>query len=317
MNKTGKGQRAIGYRSKGIYVRALNYSSTVLYRLLPIAFCLLLIGCGGYKEPTLSDTQLKAAEFNQRAESAFKKGSYRRALNLYNEALKINRSIENIDGTAINIVSASAVYRKLGDKESAHKYLDEILNATAVTYRPMHISDAAFLKALLQLDEGKYDSAKDWTDRSLSSCDNPQCQGKIYNIWGRIELLKGDLTSAITYGNKGLSLNKSNEDEAETANSLRLIAEAKAAKGEYSEAIKFYEDALSIDKKLEASRKIAMDLVGIGTTFFKQKMCGDAVKYYQRALSVIEGLGDVQGAKEIVEMINKCSQTSSKNPDKK
>ncbi|HAK89038.1 MAG: hypothetical protein A2077_01740 [Nitrospirae bacterium GWC2_46_6] len=276
-----------------------------------IAFCLLLAGCGGYKEPTLSDAQLKAAEFNQKAESAFKKGSYRRALNLYNEALNINRSMENIDGTAINLINAASAYRKLGDKEKAHKYLDEILNASAVAYRPAHISDAAFLKALLYLDEGKHDTAKDWTDRSLSSCGDSQCQGKIYNLKGRIELLKRDAVSAITYGNKGLSLNKAGGDEAETANSLRLIAEAKAAKSEYTEAIKFYEDAFLIDKKLEAGRKISMDLIGIADMLFKQKMCGDAVKYYQRALSVSKGLGDEEGVKEAAGMIKKCSPDSN------
>ncbi len=321
MNKTGKGQRAIGYKQAIGYKRwaignIFNSSSYRLlplaYRLmLPIAFCLLLIGCGGYKEPTLSDTQLKAAEFNQRAESAFKKGSYKRALNLYNESLKINRSMENIDGTAINLINAASAYRKLGDKENAHKYLDEILNAVAVTYQPPHISDAAFLKAMLYMDEGRYDAAKDWTDRSLSSCSNSQCQGKIYNLRGRIELLKGDAASAITYGNKGLELNKGSEDETETANSLRLLAEARAVKGEYGEAKNLYEDALLIDKKLGAGRKIAMDLMGVGHMLFKQGMCGDAVKYYQRALSVSKGLGDEQGAKDAAGMINKCSPGSN------
>jgi G-protein signaling modulator 2 len=311
MNKTMQ-KIGITKRRKGRRAEDQENERTGKLLLLCCSIALLLLfGCGGYKEPTLSDAQLKAAEFNQKAESAFKKGNYKRALNLYNEALKINRSIEDTDGIAINIINAAAAYRKLGDKEKAHKYLDEMLNSTAVTYRPAHISDAAFLKALLYLDEDKYGAAKNLADRSLSSCGDSQCQGKIYNLMGRIELFKGDPASAITYGNKGLSINKGNGDESETANSLRLLAEAKAAKGQYIEAKNLYEDALLIDKKLEAGRKIAMDLIGIGDMLFKQKMCGDAVKYYRRALSVSKGLGDEEGVKEASGMINKCSPDSN------
>ncbi|MEW6740640.1 MAG: tetratricopeptide repeat protein [Nitrospirota bacterium] len=318
MNKTGKRQWAIGNRLKDFIPNFFGLKPKIAYRLLPIAFCLFLIGCGA-KHPTLSDAHLSAVKLNQRAESSFKNSDYENALRLYNEAIKINRSIENIDGIAINIINIAATYRKLGDKDNAHKQINEILNASPIAYNPIHLSEAAFLKAMLYFDEKNYDKTLEWTDKSLTFCQSSQCSdiGKVYNLKGRAYLEKGDVASAISYGNKGLESNKEDGHKTERANSLRLIANAKLMKGEYEDARKFYEDALSIDKKLEAGRKIAMDLMGIGNTFFKQKMCGDAVKYYQRALSVIEGLGDVQGAKEAVEMINKCSQTSSKNPDKK
>jgi tetratricopeptide (TPR) repeat protein len=266
-----------------------------------------LSGCGA-KHPTLSDTHLSAAKFNQKAESAFKDKDFENALRLYNEALKINRSIENLDGIAINIINMAATYRKLGDKNNAHKQIDEILNTSPIVYNPIHLSEAAFLKTMLYMDENNYDNALEWTDRALTFCQSSQCSdiGKIYNLKGRIYLEKGDTASAITYGNKGLESNKEDGHKTEMANSLRLIADAKLMKGEYEGARKFYEDALSIDKKLEAGKKIAMDLMGIGNTFFKQKMCGDAVRYYQRALSVSSGLGDGEGAKEAAEMINKC-----------
>ncbi len=275
-------------------------------RFFFIAFCLFLMGCGG-KHATLSDAHLTAVKFNQRAESSLKNGDYENALRLYNEALKINRSIENIDGTAINIVNLTAVYRKLSDGENAHKCLDEILNPSPVAYNPLHLSEASFLKAMLYMDEGEYDKALQWADRSLTFCQSSQCSdiGKIYNLKGRIYFEKGDVVSAISYGNKGLESNKEDRHKNEKANSLRLIADAKAMRSEYEDARKSYEDALSIDKTLGLSRKIAMDLIGIGKTFLKEGKTNDALGYFKRALSVSESAGDTDTSESIKKLIDK------------
>jgi tetratricopeptide (TPR) repeat protein len=310
MNKTGNRQWAIGNRLTKCdrqETKGYRIIISIVYRLLPIAYSLFLIGCGA-KHATLSDAHLSAVNLNQKAESSFKNSDYENALMLYNEALKINRSIENIDGIAINIINMAATYRKLGDKDNAHKQIDEILNISPIAYNPVHLSEAAFLKAMLYMDEKNYDRTLEWTDKSLSFCRSSQCSnmGKVYNLKGRAYLEKGDVASAISYGNKGLSLNKSNGNKAETANSLRLIAEAKVAKGEYSEAIKFYEDALSIDKTLGLSRKIAQDLMGMGNTYFKQGDKNSALDYFKRALSVSESAGDKKEIAKTKNMIEKC-----------
>lgn len=305
MNKTGNRQWAIGNRLKDFIPNFFGLKPKITYRLLPIAFCLFLIGCGA-KHPTLSDAHLSAVKLNQRAESSFKNSDYENALRLYNEALKINRSIENIDGIAINIINIAATYRKLGDKDNAHKQIDEILNASPIAYNPLHLSEAAFLKALLYFDEKNYDKALEWTDRALSFCQGLQCNniGKVYNLKGRAYLKKGDIASAISYGYKGLELNRSHENKQEEANSLRILAETRLINGEYAEAKKLYEDALAIDKALGLSRKIAQDLMGIGNTYFKQGNKKDALQYFKRALSVSESAGDKQGIREALEIIN-------------
>ena len=309
MNKTGNRQWAIGNRLKDFIPNFFGLKPKIAYRLLPIAFCLFLIGCGG-KHATLSDAHLTAVKFNQRAESSLKNGDYENALRLYNEALKINRSIENIDGIAINMLNLTATYRKMGDRDSAHKCVNEILNPSPVAYNPSHLSEAAFLKAMLYFDEKNNDKALEWTDRALSFCQSPQCSniGKVYNLKGRAYLEKGDVASAISYGNKGLESNKEDGHKTEKANSLRLIANAKLMKGEYEGARKFYEDALSIDKTLGLSRKIAQDLMGMGNTYFKQGNKNSALDYFKRALSVSESAGDKEEIAKTKNMTEKCLQ---------
>lgn len=300
MNKTGNRQWAMYNRSKFLF---FSFFLLITCHLSLIT----LSGCGA-KHPILSDAHLSAVKFNQRAESSFKNGDYENALRLYNEALKINHSIENIDGIAINIINMAATYRKLGDKNNAHKQIDEILNAPSIAYNPLHLSGAAFLKAMLYSDEKNFDKTLEWTDKSLSFCQGPQCNntGKVYNLKGRAYLEKGDVASAISYGNKGLESNTEDGHKTERANSLRLIADAKLMKGEYEDARKFYEDALSIDKTLGLSRKIAQDLMGIGNTYFKQDNKSSALDYFKRALSVSESAGDKEEIAKTKNMIEKC-----------
>ena len=287
----------------------LNLLLSLCFLLFTIHYSLFLTGCG-HAAPAPSAAHLQAVEFNQRAESAFKKGDYKGALSLYNEALRINRSIENNDGIAINLINLAIVYHRLGDKNNALKHVDEILDTSRITHNALRQSEAAFTKAMIYLEDADYGKASQWAESALSFCKGIECavEGKIYNLKSRIAFLKGDFSSALVYAAKGLDLNEGHKDSEETANSLRLVATAKAKAGEYEGAKKSFENALAIDKTLGSSGKVTMDLMGTGDIFFKQGMLEDALKYYKRALSTSEGAGDKQGIKDASEMIGKCQQ---------
>ncbi|MBI4710546.1 MAG: tetratricopeptide repeat protein [Nitrospirae bacterium] len=295
----------------------LNFSTSQLLNfglLLFTVYCLLFTAAGcGHTPPSLSDVQKQAIEFNQQGESAFKKGHYKRALSSYAEALRLNRSIENTDGIAINLVNMAVVHHKLGDNANARKYADEILDTSRITHHASRYSDAAFIKAMLYLDDRNYGPALEWTERALNFCrDDCRTEGGIYNLKGRIAFLKSDFSSALTYAEKGLELNKKSGDKDEEANSLRLIAGLKAKRGEYEASKKLFEHALSLDKELGAGRKIAMDLTGIGDLFAGQGAFKDAMNYYMRAMSVCENSEDKQCIKDTAATMEKCQQDSGK-----
>lgn len=258
----------------------------------------------------MSDTHLKAVELNRKAESAFKRADYKQALSLYSEALRTDRSIENINGIAINLINIAAVYRETGDRANAHKYIDEISNSGLTTPESSLSSEAALVKASVCADESRYDLAAEWADRALSFCQDKECgtEGKIYNLKARISLLKGDAASALGYGDKGLELNVKQNDNVETANSLRLIAAAKASKGDKDGARKFYEDALAIDKTSGLSKKVIVDLAGIGDILSTKGKNEEALKYYQRALSAAKSEGAEQAVKDLSSKISNLNK---------
>ena len=99
------------------------------------------------------------------------------------------------------------------------------------------------------------------------------------------------------------------DDRQEEANSLRLLADAKAAEKAYGEAADFYREALATDKDMGFSAKIATDLFGIGNALCMQGLQEEARVYFKRAHSVSKSLGDNKGAALAEEMIGKCKKT--------
>jgi tetratricopeptide (TPR) repeat protein len=281
----------------------------VTYSLLPIACLLFIYGCGSAPS-NRSDAEEAAIELNRKADSAFGNYNYKGALVLYGEALRVSYSIEHTDGIAANLMNMSVVYRKLGDMEKAHKCLDEILNSRHIAFGPSSLSEAAYIKAVLYVDEGKYPSAIEWTDKALNFCKDETCKekGKIYNINAKIALINNTPESALIFGDRGLQWNRRFEDRQEEANSLRLLADAKTAANAYEEAKKFYLEALEIDKTLGFASKIATDLLGIGNILCRQGRQEEAAVYFNRAQSVSKSSGDARGTTLAEEIMGKCAK---------
>jgi len=90
------------------------------------AVLVLTAGCGS-NPPALTEQQETAIQFNQRGEAAFRRGDYAQALQEYQGALSIHRSVENVAGIATELLNLSVVDRRLGDKAAAQAALDQIL----------------------------------------------------------------------------------------------------------------------------------------------------------------------------------------------
>lgn len=255
----------------------------------------------------MPEATLRAMDLNQRAEVAFKRGDFKRALSLYNGALRINRSIENKDLIALNIFNISIVYRKMGDLKSADSALDEILNPTGI-FSERWLGEASFLRALIRFDMGLTDDALRWTESSISYCGRCDFFGRNYNLKARILLKKALPADALKYAKDALKLNKESKNPEEYAISLRLMAEANLLLGEYQSALNLYEEALSADKSLALSGSIFSDLIGAGDALFSLGKPKEARQYYQRALGVAEAMGEASLIDRANLRIRRCDE---------
>ena len=238
--------------------------------------------------------------------SAFRRGDYTQALQEYQEALAIHRSVENVAGIATELLNLSVVHRRLGDKAAAQTTLDQILTERSPAFSADQKAEAAYRKAGYYLDDGNEAEALSWLNKALEYCHGCGADGRLYNLMARMALA-GQPQDAINHARRALALNRNAGDKNEEANSLRLIADAAFKSGDFKTAQQSYDDALRLDKDTGVAIKIALDLMGLGRSIARQGRRAEAVEYFQRAYSVSEGAGDTKAMEKAAAEIKKVT----------
>lgn len=231
---------------------------SVRHALVMALMALLLSACSS-AQPPLSARQAKAVEFNQRATSAFQRGEYQTASDLYELSLQVDASIENVDGMAINLLNLARVHQALGQPERAMRYLDALLNEKALHFRTSHLASAAMYKAALQLQSGNVEQAQQSLNQAISWC-TADCdlQGPEANLRAALALHNREAAQALHWAGRAVSANS--KVPMEHANALRLLGQAKLLNGDVDGALVDLDRALLEDKQLGLPEKIALDL---------------------------------------------------------
>jgi len=265
----------------------------------------LLAGCGGSKQVYRSAPLEREIELNRKATTAFERGQHEKALAGYREALRISRAIEHVDGIAANLLDLAAVYRVMGDGEKAALAAEEILAEGKLTFSPVQRSSAAYLRALLFMDQNALADASRLAAQARALCRESACrsEGRIVNLQARIAFLAGDRAAALAAALEALALNREAKADEETANSLRIAADVRSVLGELAKAQEGYAEALVLDKKLGLAAKIRLDLIRLGDVAARMGHDEDARVYYRRALDASRGAADEPGTAEAVERI--------------
>jgi len=286
-----------------------NFLNFQFLILLFTIYCLLftLSGCGGAPAQKPSNAHIMASEYSQKAAKAVEKGDNEKALSYYMEALKINRSIENTEGIAVNLINMAAIYQKKGDILKARELIEIALSMPDISAEAR--SEAAYEQAKIYLKEKDTVKAKEWIDKSLSLYKGP-LEGARLNLTGRIAFAEGKYDEALATADTALKRNRENKQKTEEANSLRLVAEIKAQKGDYKGSREFYLRALDIDKELGNSRKIAMNLRGLGALSLNNGYFQDAINFYMRAYEVSKNAGDTEDALKALELLSDAYKKS-------
>jgi len=279
--------------------------------LFSAAVSLWLSSCfgGGPDLPVPTEQQAAAVQWNNQGHAAFKDGDYAQALAAYRKALEINRSTEDADGIAMELVNISTVYDRLGDRANSLNALDQILVPSGIPIPPTRKAEAAYRKAVYFFEDGDAAQASSWSAKALALCQGASCsvEGRIFNLEARMELSKKNTAASLTHARRALAVNRSTGDKIEEANSLRLIADASFQSKDFATAQQFYDDAFRLDKEAGSAAKIALDLMGLGRSLAQQGRRAEAADFFRRTYSVSEGAGDTKAMEEATAEIKKVA----------
>lgn len=264
----------------------------------------MLAGCAGQPPAPLPAKRTQAIDANNRGTQLFQRGDYAAAAGEFRRAVEIERSVENEDGVAANLINLSLAYQRAGDKAAARAAVAEVLDSPLMRFPPNRIAEAALRSSILLTEERDVDAAAKALDRSRAACAG-RCplNGKIDNVAAQLALLGGKHEEARAAAQRALSANRSRGDREEVGNSLRLLGAAALAQNKPAEVEPLAREALEIDKQLAVPSKIFRDLVLLGRAAKARGNAEDAAQLLGRALAVARAAGDQAAVAEVQSLL--------------
>ena len=273
----------------------------------------LLGGCASQPPPAQPAKRVQAIEANNRGTALFQRGDYAAAAAEFRRAVDIERSIENEEGVAANLINLSIAYQRAGERVAARAAVAEILDNPLMRFSPARIGEAALRSAILLTEEREVDAAAKALERSRSLCAG-RCPltGKIDNVAAQLALLGGRHEEARAAAQRALSANRSRGDREEVANSLRLLGGAALAAGKAAEVEPLAHEALEIDKQLAVPGKIFRDLILLGRAAKARGNSDDAALLLGRALVVARAAQDASAIAEVQGLLAEAPASSGR-----
>lgn len=276
------------------------------------AFSLTLLAACVAQPPAAPPQPGEAAmiDANRRGDAYLRSGDLEGAVRQYREAIRVARSVEDVEGIAANAINLSIVYQRLGRPDDARASLGLLLERSQLVFPPERMAQAALRRAVLDMDEHRAASAGEWLERAAAYC-RRECvvAAAIQNVRGQLALDAGRPDQAAASAKAALSASRASGDRAETANALRLLGAVAIRTGDAAVAASYLGEALAIDRELAVPRKIYLDLVALGRASALRGDRGAARSYYERARAVSEAARDVEGAAQARVLIDALGET--------
>ncbi len=220
------------------------------------------------------------------------KGEYDTALDIYNQALKIAKSLDDQLRVAYTLHNIAIIYREKGEDDVAMDLYNRSLEIKRSLGDQLGIAHTLHEIAMIHQERGDYDTALDMYNQSLeikkSLGDRQEIAYTLHNI-AMIHQKKGDYDTALDLYNQSLEITKSFDDRG-ISYPLHNIAMIHQEKGDYDTALDMYNQSLEIERKLGDQRGIAITTTEIGRLFLATGRYKEALQNFMTAAEIFEKL---------------------------
>ncbi|ANV85931.1 hypothetical protein AWQ21_15505 (plasmid) [Picosynechococcus sp. PCC 7003] len=244
------------------------------------------------KEATEIDKQKNQARILNRLGLAYNNiGEKELALNSFQEALAINRAIEDLKSESDNLNNIGYLYISLGKTQEALDYYQQALSVSE------KISDISGVVTTLGNIASVYSLLGEYDKALASYIEVLVKQREIQDISGEVTTLSnigylytsiGENRKALDYYYEALSLNKKIGDNISEGITLNNIGSAYQYLGKYDRAINYFQESLLIKKDHNGE---ATSLNNIGSVYEILGENQQSLDYYQQALLIIRKTG--------------------------
>ncbi|CAA6825544.1 MAG: Unknown protein [uncultured Sulfurovum sp.] len=214
---------------------------------------------------------------------------YKEARSILKKALRLNKSLNDLDMKADILINLGVVYYYLHNFKKAHKYYDEALIIKKSVSDLDGIASILIKKGLVELDESNYENALKYQNDALvihQELNNIKgisaCLSNISSVYQR----QGKYTEALDTQHKSLKLLQQINNKSWIADALLNLGNLYSALDNDVLALEYYEQSLLLNQELSNKYAIAIVLNSIGTIYNNQSNFNKAIKYLQESLNI-------------------------------
>jgi CHAT domain-containing protein/uncharacterized protein HemY len=225
-------------------------------------------------------------------------GQLRAALNSWQQALQIYRTIKNRLGEALALNFLGGAYRSLGDYGKAIDYTQQSLAiARSIKDRPSEGFAMGNL-GVAYYSLGNYAKAIEYSQQSLAivrSIKDRQNEGLALGNLGGAYLNLYNYAKAIEYSQQSLAIARSIKDRQGEGRALGNLGSAYQSLGDYGKAIDYTQQWLAIARSIKDRQGEGRALGNLGGAYLDLGDYGKAIEYMEQSLAIARSIKDRKG----------------------
>ena len=280
--------------------------------LFPLAFCLLsvtfYIPMHSPLPATAQTTDARQAEGDRLLEQGIQQlqtSQFSAALNSYQQALQIYRTIKNRQREGVALVNLGVVYLNLGDYAKAIEYSQQYLAITREIKDRQGEGRALVNLGVAYKSLGNYAKAIEYAQQSLAiarEIKDRYGEGNALQNLGIAYYNLRNYPKAIEYAQQSLAIAREIKYRLGESEALQNLALAYRGLGNYTKAIEYSQQLLAISREIKDRLGEGGALLNLGVAYIYLDKYAKAIEYSQQSLAI---------AREIKNRYGECTALHS------
>ena len=243
---------------------------------------------------TTNDRKAESIRLNNEGLQLSNRGRQREALERFQQALIIVRTLKEQQGEGAILNNMGEVYRSLGQYPKALEFYQQAL--TIVKAVGDRVGEGTTLNNIgsVYSSLGQYPKALEFYQQALTirkDVGDRAGEGTTLNDIGSVYSSLGQYPKALEFYQQALAISKdvgARPGEGSTLNNIGLVY---SSLGQYPKALEFYQQALAIHKEVGDRPGEGRTLNNIGLVYSSLGQYPKALEFYQQALAISKDVG--------------------------
>jgi tetratricopeptide (TPR) repeat protein len=223
------------------------------------------------------------------------KGDLDKALDSFNEGLKIFEEINNKRGMALTFGNLGNAYNRQGELDTAFKYYAKSQKLYKEIEDKGGIATCLNDMGVIHIKKGDNAEGIDKLTQSLKIREEINDKKGMANALSNIGIIyvrQGDNDKGIEYFIKSMELEEEIGNKKGVATTLHNIGYIYRSQGDYKNAIDYTTRGLVIREEIGDKPGLASSLNNLGTMYSEQGENAEAIKYFTKGLEINKETGD-------------------------